>query len=102
VLTAYFGIVRSAEQANQSWWADLAPSLRGSAPADLWGGRITGYHTPLDITLRLRGSRVLGATLTAEVSSAGSRQPGTYNLAVTETVTGDELLVSSFTMQPAG
>jgi sortase A len=101
-LTAYFGVVRSAEQANQSWWADLAPSLRGSAPADLWGGRITGYHTPLDITLRLRGSRVLGATLTAEVSSAGSRQPGTYNLAVTETVTGDELLVSSFTMQPAG
>jgi sortase A len=102
VLTAYFGIVRSAEQANQSWWADLAPSLRGSAPAGLWGGRITSYDTPLDITLRLRGSRVLGATLTAEVSSAGSRQPGTYNLAVTETVTGDELLVSSFTMHPAG
>ena len=102
VLTAYFGIVRSAEQANQSWWADLAPSLRGSATAGLWGGRITGYDTPLDITLRVRGSRVLGATLSAEVSSAGSRRPGTYHLAVTETVTGDELLVSSFTMQLAG
>lgn len=45
---------------------------------------------------------MLGATLTAEVSSAGSRRPGTYNLAVTETVSGDELLVSSFTMHPAG
>jgi hypothetical protein len=72
VLTAYFGIVRSAEQAHQSWWADLAPSLRGPAPAGLWGGQITGYGTPLDITLRMLGSRVLGATLTAEVSSAGS------------------------------
>jgi sortase A len=102
VLTAYFGIVRSAEQANRNWWADLAPSLRGSATAGLWGGQITGYDTALDITLRMQGSRVLGATLNAEVSSAGSRQPGTYNLVVTETVTGDELLVSSFTMQSAG
>jgi sortase A len=102
VLTAYFGIVRSAEQANRSWWADLAPSLRGPAPAGLWGGQITGYDTPLDITLRMQGTRVLGATLTAEVSSAGSRQPGTYRLAVTETVTGDDLLVTSFTMRPAG
>jgi sortase A len=102
VLTAYFGIVRGAEQANQSWWAALAPSWPRSAAAGLWGGQITGYDTPLDITLRMQGSRVLGATLTAEVSSAGSGQPGTYNLAVTETVSGNELLVSSFTMHPAG
>jgi sortase A len=100
VLTAYFGIVRSAEQANRNWWADLAPSLRGPATAGLWGGQITGYDTPLDITLRMQDSRVLGATLTAEVSTAGSRQPGTYSLAVTETVSGRELLVSSFTMHP--
>ncbi len=102
VLTAYFAIVRSAEQANQGWWADLASSWPESAAAGLWGGQITGYDTSLDITLRVRGTRVLGATLTAEVSSAGSRQPGTYDLAVTETVTGDELLVSSFAMHPAG
>jgi sortase A len=100
VLTAYFGIVRSAEQANPGWWADLAPSLRESAAAGLWGGQITGYDTSLDITLRVRGTRVLGATLSAGVSTAGSRQPGTYSLAVTETVSGHELLVSSFTMHP--
>ena len=99
VLTAYFGIVRSAEQANQSWWADLAPSLRGSAPAGLWGGRITGYDTPLDITLRLRGSRVLGATLAAEVSSAGSWQPRTYNLAVTQ-AQGTGRRLESFRLPP--
>jgi sortase A len=102
VLTAYFGLVRSAEQANRNWWADLAPSVPGSYAAGIWGGQITGYDTPLDITLRVQGSRVLGATLTAEVASAGSRQPGTYHLAVTETVSGDELLVSGFTMHPVG
>ena len=102
MLTAYFGLVRSAEQANRSWWADLAPSVPVSNAAGIWGGQITDYDTPLDITLRVRGSRVLGATLTAEVSSARSRRLGTYNLAVTETVSGDELLVSSFTMHRAG
>jgi sortase A len=102
VLAAYFGIVRSAEQGQQRWWADLAPSVRGSAAAGIWGGEITGYHGPLDITLRVRGDRVLGATLTAAISSAGSLQPGTYNLAVSETVSRGELWVSGFTMHPAG
>jgi sortase A len=102
VLTAYFGIVRSAEQGERSWWADLAPSVRESAAAGLWDGEITRYDTPLDIMLRVRGGRVLGATLTAVVSTAGPWPPGTYRLAVTETVSGGKLLVSSFTMRPAG
>ncbi len=102
VLTAYFGIVRSAEQGERSWWADLAPSVPATAAAGFWDGDITGYDTPLDIVLRVAGGRVLGATLTATVSSAGSSQPGTYNLTVTETVRGKELLVSRFTMYPAG
>ena len=102
VLTAYFGIVRSAEQGERNWWADLAPSVPTITAAGIWDGEITGYGTPLNIVLRVRGGRVLGATLTAVVSSAGSRQPGTYNLTVTETVRGKELLVSNFTMDPAG
>jgi len=101
-LTAYFGIVRSAEQGERSWWADLAPSVPAIAAAGLWDGEITRYDTPLDITLRVQGRRVLGATLTATVSSAGSQRPGTYTLTVTETVSGKELLVSGLTMHPAG
>jgi sortase A len=101
-LTAYFAIIRSAGQGERSWWADLAPSVPVSAAADLWDGEITAYDTPLDIRLRLRGDRVLGATLTAVVSTAGSWQPGIYRLTVTETVRGTELLVSRFTMHPAG
>jgi sortase A len=102
VLTAYFGIVRSAEQGRRRWWADLAPSVRGTAAAGIWGGEITGYDTPLDVTLRVRGGRVLGAALTTVVSSAGSWQPGTYNLTVSETVSRGELWVSGFTMHPVG
>jgi len=101
-LTAYFGIVRSAGQGQRTWWADLAPSVPVAAAAGFWDGEITGYRTPLDVMLRVRGDRVLGATLTATVSSAGSRAPGIYSLAVTETVTRGELLVSGFTARPAG
>ena len=101
VLSEYFGIVRSAEQGERSWWADLAPSVPTFTAAGIWDGKITGYDTPLNIVLRVRGGRVLGATLTAVVSSAGSLQPGTYNLTVTETVRGKELFVNNFTMHPA-
>ena len=49
----------------------------------------------------MQGDRTLGATLTAEVTTAGSGQPGTYDITVTETVTATgRLLVSRFTMRP--
>jgi len=101
VLAAYFGIVRSAEQGERSWWAHLAPSVPASTAAGIWDGEITAYDTPLNIALRVRGGRVLGATLTAAVSSAGSLEPGTYRLTATETVRGKELLVNGFMMRPA-
>ena len=101
-LTAYFVIVRSAEQGERNWWAALAPSVPVSAAAGLWDGGITGYVTPLNIMLRVRGSRLLAATLTAVVSSAGSWRPGIFRLVVTETVTRGELVVNSFTARPAG
>jgi LPXTG-site transpeptidase (sortase) family protein len=101
-LTAYFALIRSAGQGERSWWADLAPSVPVSAAADLWDSEITAYDTPLDIRLCLRGDRVLGAMLTAVVSTAGSWPPGIYRLAVTETVRRGELLVSEFTMHRVG
>jgi len=101
-LAAYFGVIRSAGQDQRTWWADLAPSVPVSAAAGLWGGEITGYDSHLDVTLRVQGDLTLGATLTAVVTTAASAQPGTYDLAVTETVNGrGKLLVSGFTMRPA-
>jgi hypothetical protein len=101
-LAAYFGVTRSAEQGERAWWADLAPLVPVPQATGIWGGGITGYNTPLDVTLRMRGDQVLGARLTAVVSSAGSARPGTYRLTVTETVSGRKLLVTGFTMHPAG
>ncbi len=100
-LTAYFGVIRSAGQGRRIWWEDLAPSVPLPAATGLWKGEITGYDTRLDVTLRVQGDRTLGATLTAEVTTAGSGQPGTYDLTVTETATATgRLLVSRFTMRP--
>ena len=99
-LTAYFGILRSAEQDEQNWWADLAPSVPMSAAAAIRNGEITGYDTRLEITLQVRGSRVVGAKLAATVVVTGSSRPRTYDLAVTETVTGhDKLVVSGFALR---
>ena len=101
-LAAYFGVIRSAGQDQRTWWADLAPSVPVSAAAGLWSGEITGYDSHLDITLRVQGDRILGATLTAVVTTGTSAQPGTYDLAVTEIVNGrGKLLVNGFTMRPA-
>jgi LPXTG-site transpeptidase (sortase) family protein len=93
---------RSAGQDEQGWWRDLAPSVPQSAAEGIWGGQITSYDTRLRITLRVMGHRVLGAQLTAAISTAGSWRPGTYDLTVTETVTGQHRLVVSGVTMRAG
>ena len=99
-LTAYFGILRSAEQGERSWWAQLAPSVPMSAAAAITGGRIGSYLSSLHITLRARGSQVVGAKLAATVNVTGSSRPGPYDLTVTETVSRQpRLLISGFTLR---
>jgi len=100
-LTEYFAVIRSAEQGKRIWWEDLAPSVPQPSATGLWEGEITGYDTRLDVTLRVQGDRTLSATLTAAVTTAGSEQPGTYDVTVIETATATgRLLVSKFTMRP--
>jgi sortase A len=102
-LTAYFGLLRSAEQGQRGWWADLAPAVPAAAADGIWGGEVTGYDTRLDITLRVRGSQVIGARLTAAIAVAGSLRPGTYDLAVTENVAAQgRLTVSGFMLRAVG
>lgn len=102
-LAAYFGAVRSAGQGRPAWWADLAPRVPVRRVRGIWGGEISGYDSHLDVILRARADRVLGITLTALVTTADSRRPGTYHLTVTETVAaGGRLLVTGFVMRPAG
>ena len=100
-LTAYFGVIRSAEQGERTWWEDLAPSVPQPSATGLWEGEITGYDTRLDVTLRVQGDRALSATLTAVVTTADFNQSGTYDVTVTENATATgRLLVSGFTMRP--
>jgi sortase A len=97
-LAAYFGVIRSAEQGERSWWADLAPSVPASAAAPIWGGRLSGYDASVDITLRVVGTRTTGATLTTIVNAGAA---GSYELRVSEIVTAGKLLVTAFGMHPA-
>jgi sortase A len=100
-LSGYFGVIRSAEQGELSWWQDLAPSVPAAAAAAIWNGKITGYDTRLRIILRVKGNRVTGATLTAVLALAG--RSAAYDLTATETVTpGDRLVVSGFALLPTG
>jgi sortase A len=96
-LAAYFGVIRSAEQRERSWWADLAPAVAVQAAAPIWGGQLSGYAAPVDITLRVAGVRTVGATLSTAVTVG----TGSYDLTVSETVRAGTLLVTAFTMGPA-
>ncbi len=98
-LTAYFGLIHSAEQGQRTWWADLAPSVPVKAAAGLWGSGIKRYDAPIDVTLRTAGYRTLGAVLTTALTTGGLARPGSYDLTVAETVTGRHLVVSKFTMK---
>jgi sortase A len=101
-LTEYFGVLHSAGQGERSWWAELAPSVPVTAAAGLWKGEITGYDRRIDVTLRMQGGQVLGAGLSTAITTRGATKPGSYDLTVTETVTGTgALVVTGFTMRPA-
>lgn len=101
-LAAYFGLARSAAQGEGTWWADLAPSVPVSAAGALWGGQISHYDSSLRITLRVNGTRPAGATLAATVTVTGPAGTGTYDLTVSETVSGGKLLVTGVQAKPAG
>jgi sortase A len=99
-LAAYFGVIRSAEQSQRSWWADLAPSVPASAAAPIWGGKLSGYDSALDITLRVEGTQPVSVTLTAVArAGTGSGNAGPYAITVRETVSAGRLLVTGFTMR---
>ncbi|MBO0824692.1 MAG: class D sortase [Actinobacteria bacterium] len=102
-LAAYFGVIRSAGQAEHGWWRRLAPGVPRRAAADLWGGEIVGYNGHLNVTLRVHGDRVTGARLGAVVTTDGSARPGIYYLTVHEAVADrGKVLVTGFRMRSGG
>jgi sortase A len=93
-LAGYFGIIRSAVQEKQAWWADLAPPVPASAAGPLWGGQLKSYDSKLLTTLHVTGARPVTAMLSAMVTVTGPNGPGSYTLTVTETVRAGKLLVT--------
>jgi sortase A len=100
-LAEYFGIARSAAQEERAWWADLAPSVPVSASGALRGGQVSAYDSQLMITLRATGTKAVGATLAATVTVTGPDGTGSYDLAVSETVSRGKLLVTQVRITPA-
>jgi sortase A len=101
VLAEYFGLTRSAAQQEQTWLADLAPSVPVTEAGALWGSQISAYGSRLQITLRVDGTRPAGAVLAAPVTLTGPDGTSSYDLAVTETVQHGKLLVTSVQLTPA-
>jgi len=95
-LTAYFGVIRSAEQGRRSWWTALAPAVPASAAAPIWDGTLSRYNGPLDITLRVNGGQLAGATLSAAVRAEAA---GTYDITVREAVSAGRLLVTGLRLR---
>jgi sortase A len=101
-LAEYFGLARTTAQEESAWWADLAPSVPVSSAGALWGGQVSVYGSPLMITLRADGTKAAAATLAATVTVTWPAGTGSYDLAVTETVRHDRLLVTQVQLTSAG
>ena len=100
-LADYFAGLRSAEQNQGTWWAQLAPSVPFTDSQPLQGADMsyTGSLTP---TLEADGSTLTGAEIDVGVEVSGGSGPGRYTLHVQEVVTNGALLITEWTMTPQG
>ena len=75
-LADYFAGLRSAEQVQATWWAQLAPSVPFTDSQSLQGAHMsyTGSLTP---TLVADGSTLAGADIDVGVDVSGGARPGT-------------------------
>jgi LPXTG-site transpeptidase (sortase) family protein len=99
-LTLYFGALRSAIQAQATWWASLAPGVPLSDAAPLEGGRVV-TTTPLQPTLVMAGTQLTGALVSTSLRISGGRAPGYYTLTMTGTVQNGQLVLTGWSMQRA-
>ena len=101
-LAEYFGALRSALQADATWWSDLAPAVPLADARPLATADVSGYATPIDVTLDVDGSSLTGVTLSAAVIVTGGAAPGTYSLHVTIADEAGTLHLTGWSMAAAG
>lgn len=100
LLELYFGALHSAEQRRASWWDQLAPTVPLAQSGPLAGATIVANDLALVPTVDAIGDRVTGGTIQSEPVVAGGAAPRTYRLTMTAAVTGGQLQISGWQMQP--
>jgi len=100
-LADYFAGLRSAEQGQSTWWAQLAPAVPFTASHALQGAHMT-YVGSLTPTLEADGDTLTGAEIDVSMDVSGGSDPGVYALHVQEVVTNGALVITQWTMSPSG
>jgi hypothetical protein len=65
-------------------------------------GTVVENDTTFDPSLTVVGATMTGASLTTRPELSGNDSPGAYQIQMTATVAYGTLVLSSWTMQPAG
>ncbi len=99
-IEAFIGGLRAALQDQPAWWRALAPGV--AMPGPLAGAHVVGYPSALDVTIHASGSTATSVELATTVALVGGAAPGTYHLSVTEPIAANRLVISAWTLQPAG
>jgi LPXTG-site transpeptidase (sortase) family protein len=96
-LADYFAGLRSAEQDQAGWWAQLAPAVPFTDSQPLQGAQVT-YDGSLTPTLDVVASKLAAADIDVDVDVNGGSDPGRYVLHVQETVIAGSLVITQWSM----
>ena len=75
LLTLYFAALRAAEDANQSWWQAIAPTVPFGLTSPLWGSSIASYGGQVDTLFWVTGANITGLAMKATVMVKGGYDP---------------------------
>jgi sortase A len=95
----FFAGVKSLTQSHADWWNAIAPGT--PMPPALVGAQIAGYTSHLFVTITTNKSTPSTVVLTTSANIGGGSAPGHYNMTVTETVNGSQLLITGWNLTPS-
>ncbi|MHB8318859.1 MAG: class D sortase [Acidimicrobiales bacterium] len=99
LLELYFGALKSAEQNQPLWWAQLAPGVPFSNAVSLVGSRVAGYGAQLSPVLTLNGERLTSVELTTYPTVVGGLRPGPMQIQMTAAVRNGQLVITGWSVQ---
>ena len=102
VTELYFAAIRSAEQAQWSWWQQLAPGVPWGATSALYGATITHNYAELSPTLTVSGDEFVSASLSTEPTVSVNGSSHVYKITMTASVKDTNLVITSWNVSPAG